>query len=47
MMKHEKYISNFASVGEKVEISTSSFDALVEFGYELYGHKGSFTDYVR
>ena len=37
MIKHEKYISNFASIGEKVEISTSGFHALVEFGYKLYG----------
>ena len=37
MIKHEKYISNLASIGEKVEISASSFHALVEFGYKLYG----------
>ena len=37
MIKHEKYISNLASIGEKVEISASSFHALVEVGYKLYG----------
>ena len=33
--------------GEEEEISTSSFDALVEFVCELYGHKENSTDYVR
>ena len=47
MMKNEKYISTFASIGEDVEISTSSFDALIEFVYDLYGHKENSTDYVR
>ena len=47
MMKNEKYISTFASIGEEVEISTSSFDALIEFVYDLYGHKENSTDYVR
>lgn len=47
MMENEKYISTFAVIGEEVEISTSSFDALVEFDCELYGHKENFTDYVR
>ena len=46
MMKNEKYISTFASIGE-AEISTSSFDALIEFVYDLYGHKENSTDYVR
>lgn len=47
MMKNEKYISTFASIREEAEISTSSFDALIEFVYDLYGHKENSTDYVR
>ena len=46
MMKNEKYITTFASIGEEVEISTSSFDVLVEFVCELYGDKENSTDYV-
>lgn len=46
MMKSEKYVSNSASIGKEVEISTSSFDALVEFVCELYGYKENSTDYV-
>ena len=47
MMKNEKYISTLPSIEEEVEISTSSFDALVEFACELYDHKENSTDYVR
>ena len=46
MMKNGKYISTFASIGEKLEISISSFDALVELVCELFGHKENSTDYV-
>ena len=36
MIKNEKYIRTFASIGEEVQISTSS--TLAEFVCEVYGH---------
>ena len=47
MIKNEKNISTFASIGEEVEISTSSFNSLVEFVCKLYGHKENSTDHIR
>ena len=42
----KNYIRTFASIGEEVEISTSRFDASVEFVCEPYGFEENSTDYV-
>ena len=47
MTKNEKYIKTFLSIGGEVEISTSSFDALVKIFCELYGHRENSAYYVR